>query len=36
VAILAGKHGKYREALKKYREEQARKVLAEGDPRAKR
>src|SRR5271170_1369263 len=33
VAILANKHAKYRDVLKKYREEQAKKVLAEGDPR---
>ena len=33
VAILAGKHTQYREKLKKYRHEQAQKVLAEGDPR---
>jgi 5-(carboxyamino)imidazole ribonucleotide mutase len=33
VAILANKHEKYRVALRKYRDEQAKKVLAEGDPR---
>jgi 5-(carboxyamino)imidazole ribonucleotide mutase len=33
VAILANKHEKYREALRKYREEQAKAVLAVGDPR---
>ncbi|MBY0522839.1 MAG: 5-(carboxyamino)imidazole ribonucleotide mutase [Gemmataceae bacterium] len=33
VAILANKHGKYREILKKYREDQAKAVLAVGDPR---
>jgi len=33
VAILANKHKQFRDALKKYREEQAKKVLAEGDPR---
>ena len=33
VAILANKHGQYREALRKYREEQAKAVLAVGDPR---
>jgi 5-(carboxyamino)imidazole ribonucleotide mutase len=33
VAMLANKYGQFREALKKYREEQAKKVLAEGDPR---
>jgi 5-(carboxyamino)imidazole ribonucleotide mutase len=33
AAILASKHATYRAALKKYREEQAKKVLAEGDPR---
>ncbi len=33
VAILANKHAKYRETLKKYREDQARAVLAVGDPR---
>jgi 5-(carboxyamino)imidazole ribonucleotide mutase len=33
AAILANKHPKYRDALKKYREEQAKAVLAVGDPR---
>lgn len=33
AAILAGKHPQYREALRKYREEQAKAVLAVGDPR---
>jgi 5-(carboxyamino)imidazole ribonucleotide mutase len=33
AAILANKHDKYREALRKYREEQAKAVLAVGDPR---
>jgi 5-(carboxyamino)imidazole ribonucleotide mutase len=33
VAILANKHDKYRDALRKYREEQAQAVLAVGDPR---
>jgi 5-(carboxyamino)imidazole ribonucleotide mutase len=33
TAILAQKHGQYREALRKYREEQAKKVLEVGDPR---
>ncbi len=33
TAILAGKHAECREALRKYREEQARAVLAVGDPR---
>jgi 5-(carboxyamino)imidazole ribonucleotide mutase len=33
TAILANKHLKYRDALKKYREEQAKAVLAVGDPR---
>jgi 5-(carboxyamino)imidazole ribonucleotide mutase len=33
VAILANKHEKYREPLRKYREEQAKAVLAVGDPR---
>ena len=33
TAILANKHPQYREALRKYREEQARAVLAVGDPR---
>jgi 5-(carboxyamino)imidazole ribonucleotide mutase len=33
VAILANKHSQYREALRKYREEQAKAVLAVGDPR---
>lgn len=33
VAILANKDAKYREALKKYRDEQATAVLAVGDPR---
>jgi len=32
-AILAGKHPEYREALRKYREAQSARVLAEGDPR---
>jgi 5-(carboxyamino)imidazole ribonucleotide mutase len=34
VAILANKHDKYKEALRKYREDQAKAVLAAGDPRA--
>lgn len=33
VAILANKHEKCKEALRKYREEQAKAVLAVGDPR---
>jgi 5-(carboxyamino)imidazole ribonucleotide mutase len=33
TAILANKHPQYREALRKYREEQAQAVLAVGDPR---
>ena len=33
AAILANKHPQYREALRKYREEQAQAVLAVGDPR---
>jgi 5-(carboxyamino)imidazole ribonucleotide mutase len=33
AAILAGKHPEYREALRKYREEQTRKVLENPDPR---
>jgi 5-(carboxyamino)imidazole ribonucleotide mutase len=33
VAILANKHEKYKEALRKYREDQAKTVLAVGDPR---
>jgi 5-(carboxyamino)imidazole ribonucleotide mutase len=33
VAILANKHEKYKEALRKYREDQAKTVLAIGDPR---
>lgn len=33
VAILAVKHAKYGEALRKYREEQAQAVLGVGDPR---
>lgn len=33
AAILANKHVQYREALQKYREEQAKAVLAIGDPR---
>jgi 5-(carboxyamino)imidazole ribonucleotide mutase len=33
TAILANKHAPYREALRKYREEQAKAVLAVGDPR---
>lgn len=35
VAILSGKHAKYREVLKKYREDQARGVLENPDPRGK-
>ncbi|MBL8800265.1 MAG: 5-(carboxyamino)imidazole ribonucleotide mutase [Planctomycetia bacterium] len=33
VAVLALQHPKYREALQKYRDEQAKAVLAAGDPR---
>ena len=33
AAILANKHVAVGETLRKYREEQAKKVLAEGDPR---
>ncbi len=33
VAILAGKYPKFREALRKFRETQAKKILAQGDPR---
>ncbi len=33
VAILAGKHGELRDALRRHREKQAQKVLAEPDPR---
>jgi 5-(carboxyamino)imidazole ribonucleotide mutase len=33
AAILAGKHPQYREALRRYREERAKEVLAQGDPR---
>lgn len=33
VAILANKHEKYRETLREYRAEQAKAVLAAGDPR---
>ena len=33
VAILANKHEKCKEALRKYREDQAKTVLAVGDPR---
>jgi 5-(carboxyamino)imidazole ribonucleotide mutase len=33
AAILAGKHPEYREALRKYRQAQSERVLAEGDPR---
>jgi 5-(carboxyamino)imidazole ribonucleotide mutase len=33
AAILANKHVPYRKALREYREEQARAVLAVGDPR---
>jgi 5-(carboxyamino)imidazole ribonucleotide mutase len=33
ASILAGKHPKYQEALKKYRADQAKAVLAVGDPR---
>lgn len=36
TAILANKHDRYREELKKYREEQAKAVLAVGDPRGTR
>jgi 5-(carboxyamino)imidazole ribonucleotide mutase len=36
IAILAAKHPQYREVLRKYRQEQAKKVLAEGDPRSPR
>jgi 5-(carboxyamino)imidazole ribonucleotide mutase len=34
VAILAGKDNALREALKRYREDQSRKVLEVGDPRS--
>ena len=33
AAIMANKHAQYREALRKYRDEQAQAVLAIGDPR---
>jgi 5-(carboxyamino)imidazole ribonucleotide mutase len=33
VAMLANKYPKYREALREYREAQARRILAEPDPR---
>ncbi len=33
VAMLANKHPKYRDALRKYREAQAARILAEPDPR---
>jgi 5-(carboxyamino)imidazole ribonucleotide mutase len=33
AAILAGKHAQYREALRRYRDERARAVLANPDPR---
>lgn len=33
VAILANKYPHYHEALKKYREQQTERVLAQGDPR---
>ena len=33
VAILAGKHGELRDALRRHREKQAQKILAEPDPR---
>ena len=33
AAILAGKHPQYRDALRKYREAQSRRILAEPDPR---
>ena len=33
TAILANKYSQYREALRKYREDQAKTVLAVGDPR---
>jgi len=35
ATMLGGKHPKFREAVRKYREEQTRKVLAQGDPREK-
>jgi 5-(carboxyamino)imidazole ribonucleotide mutase len=35
TAIVANKQEKYREVLRKYREEQAKAVLAVGDPRSK-
>lgn len=35
VAILSGKHIKYREVLRKYREDQARAILENPDPRGK-
>ena len=33
TAILAGKHPEYRDGLRKYREAQSRRILAEPDPR---
>jgi 5-(carboxyamino)imidazole ribonucleotide mutase len=34
AAILAGKHPEYREAIRKYREAQAKTVLSHADPRS--
>src|SRR4029450_2092379 len=36
TAILSGKHPQYRDALRKYREAQSRRILAEPDPRGPR
>ena len=33
TAILGAKYPAYREAIRKFRAEQAKKILAEGDPR---
>ena len=34
AAILAGKHPEYREAIRKFRQEQTKKILAQPDPRS--
>ena len=36
TAILSGKHPQYRDALRKYREAQSRRILSEPDPRGTR
>ena len=35
ATMLGGKHPKFREAVHKYREQQTKKVLEQGDPREK-